>query len=400
MARVKSEKGQATLPFTDRAVSNGGDQHQSNNVHQEADQVAGESPVDQTSTQRRMLRADYRSIKESIAVDKESLMQAHPHTFNSMIGKVDKLHAMVQRPREQIADAEAVLDISSTLLNFIKVAQHKDGVSPAEFISGIIHSFGMADFREQSRGNVNGEQESECHIDWGALGLQATSVLCEAPGICTMLGPMDILPKQRRAPVAQRRRDRPADVTRPEEVEDVDEANRKTETDKNMEAMFKILRTLRSVQLEALVLNRVSFSQTVENIFALSFLVKDGRAEITYGEDGRHLVVPRNAPTAHERAGGKVVNSQFVFRFDFRDWKLMLESLQEGKELMPHRTSSPSGNQIASLTPIRKNSRNRARETPVGLESLADGEGQDDDGDHEEIIVSTVPKRPRSRPYQ
>lgn len=73
------------------------------------------------------------------------------------------------------------------------------------------------------------------------------------------------------------------------QVDDAD-TQKRTNTDGNMSTMFDILRMHRRVRLEHLVLNRSSFAQTVENLFTLSFLVKDGRAEIKVDEKGFHLV--------------------------------------------------------------------------------------------------------------
>ncbi|KAK6164311.1 hypothetical protein DH2020_001175 [Rehmannia glutinosa] len=76
---------------------------------------------------------------------------------------------------------------------------------------------------------------------------------------------------------------------------------------------------------------------TVENLFALSFLVKDGRVRIDVNDNGSQVVVPTNGPSAEEIKSGVARSHQFVFRFDFDDWKLMKTQVPEGEELMPQR---------------------------------------------------------------
>ncbi|KAL6527767.1 hypothetical protein OROMI_029578 [Orobanche minor] len=88
------------------------------------------------------------------------------------------------------------------------------------------------------------------------------------------------------------------------------------------------------------MLNRNSFARTVENLFALSFLIKDGRVRIDFDESGSQIVVPSNGPSAEEIKSGDAKNHQFIFRFDFDDWKLMKTLVPEGEELMPQRDVS------------------------------------------------------------
>ncbi|KAF8403899.1 hypothetical protein HHK36_012005 [Tetracentron sinense] len=287
----------------------------------------------QGTTDRRVIRSRYLAVKNLINDEKEDISRLESDKFKSIISEVENLHQLVQKPREQVADAEALLDIANTLVASVKLYSNEGvSVNPSDFITCLLRDFG-----QQDGGGLC--TENACNsVVWRDIGLAVSHIFRKGPGCCTMLGPMNTELKQRRA-MASRKRARPTESAYPEELGNTG-AEERTDTDKNMSTMFDILRRKRSVKLESLVLNRNSFAQTVENLFALSFLVKDGRAEINVDEKGCHLVSPRNAPAANAIVSGEVSFNHFIFRFDFKDWKLLTDMVLIGEELMPHRIRS------------------------------------------------------------
>ncbi|XP_021282717.1 non-structural maintenance of chromosomes element 4 homolog A-like isoform X1 [Herrania umbratica] len=314
---------------------------------------------------RRTLRSRYLAVKNLIFDERDDMCRADSVKFNSIFNEVESLHLHVQKPREQIADAEALLDITNSLVTSVK-ATNGNGITVVDFVNSLLR-----DFAKQSGQGSSGSsrQGGRTLIDYKKIGIEVSHVFRSSPGCRTMIGPMNTQLKQRRASVC-RKRVRPTENVHPAEVDDIG-TQKRTDTDSNMSTMFDILRKHRRVRLEHLVLNRSSFAQTVENLFTLSFLVKDGRAEIKVDEKGFHLVSPRNAPAARAVASREVVYSHFVFRFDFNDWKLMTNYVEDGQELMPNRDQVDVSSKFHSdtyngqfeatepTTPIRKLSGNR-----------------------------------------
>ncbi|KAB1226694.1 hypothetical protein CJ030_MR1G008457 [Morella rubra] len=311
---------------------------------------------------RRVLRSRYLALKSLISDERDDMTRVDSDKFQSIINEVDKLQNLVQKPREQVADAEALLDITDALLASVK-AHNSEGINSADFVTCLLRDFGKQSRPSGITEDVRGT------IFWKDIGLSVSHVFRRCPGCCTMIGPMNTELKQRKTCV-RRKRVRPTESAHPDGFDDA-VAEERTETDTNMSIMFNILKKNRSVKLENLVLNRNSFAQTVENLFALSFLVKDGRAEITVNEKGCHFVSPRNAPSASAVKSRDAAYRHFVFRLDFNDWKLMTHSVGVGEELMLHRnqdnmSSNPEVDPLSgvsqaavSTTPIWKLCRNR-----------------------------------------
>ncbi|KAK6138369.1 hypothetical protein DH2020_027885 [Rehmannia glutinosa] len=260
----------------ERVADNGGDSDSV--VVEETDELNQENdPV----SKRRDIRSHYREIENRINEGKDEIANGDSDKFMAIMNEVENMHQHVKKPREQIADAEALLGLTRHLTASVKTHTSGD-ITPAE------------------------------------------------------IGPIENKLKQRKL-VVRAKRSRSIRKAQPKELEKAAEVV--TDTDKNMQVMFEILKKEKKVKAENLMLNRNSFAQTVENLFALSFLVKDGRVRIVVDEKGSQVVVPTNGPTAEEIKSGVAKSHQFIFRFDFDNWKLMKTHVPEGEELMPQRDS-------------------------------------------------------------
>lgn len=85
----------------------------------------------------------------------------------------------VQKPREQVADAEALLGLTSTLVSCVK-SQHSEGLTPSDFVFCLIRNFG------QSNRAISTQEDAQNSICWKDIGVDVSHVFSKAPGCCTM----------------------------------------------------------------------------------------------------------------------------------------------------------------------------------------------------------------------
>ena len=118
------------------------------------------------------------------------------------------------------------------------------------------------------------------------------------------------------------------------------------------------LRDTGGVDLRKFVVNPRSFGQTVENLFYVSFLIRDGKVAIEFDEfdlptlstiDPHILVVlyitdtkagPVDAeseqPATDRRKGGPSKH-QAIFSMDMATWKDIIDTFEISEPLIPHR---------------------------------------------------------------
>ncbi|KKY19140.1 putative nuclear protein qri2 nse4 [Phaeomoniella chlamydospora] len=220
------------------------------------------------------------------------------------------------------------------------------------------------------------EDESEDFAyDWSYLGSSACFPYNSRPCVSGfLLGPLSL---QKRARIQSQRRARQpranlADVMRPTQLttEDIEASHETANLTQICDGISKLLRKVQAdgqerveaevdddmtedevlqimqehgvsddggVPLMHFCVNPKSFGQTVENLFYVSFLIKEGAAGINFDSTGLPTLHPHQ-PTAPQEAQVKgVTKNQAVFALDFQTWEDLVHTFGLTESLIPHR---------------------------------------------------------------
>ncbi|XP_059286721.1 non-structural maintenance of chromosomes element 4 homolog B-like [Lycium ferocissimum] len=300
----------------------------------------------QSDSLRRSVRLQYSVIRTIIDEKKCEIGAAGSNKFNVVLSGVDDLYRNVKRPREQVADAEALLGLTNTVVESLELRPNCS-ISPSMFVSWLLKGYGIRKgcSKDATQNLVIGKSQKT--VNWEKIGADASLVFMEGKGCRTMLGVLKIEFKPRKQPlvysgdqkpevycsypneitVYRKKPLRKVYLTRPKLVA-AQTAQDKPDVNKNMSTISELLKEKKSVMLDELFFRRNSFAHTVENLFALSFLVHDGQAAISADETSSCFlckIVPRSS--AHREA----VRHQFILRYDYNDWKMMQGLVPEGE---------------------------------------------------------------------
>lgn len=200
----------------------------------------------------------------------------------------------------------------------------------------------------QEEGQSDGQSRST-RADWARLGRLAGSASGRVPVPSFMLGPLSVEKKERK--IIRHAQDRQrGEQRRPEELQQSDVSHGENDTTKSVMQIEQVLDRItrergKPVNFFEFIVNPESFSQTVENLFYLSFLVRDGRVNIS-DDTGQPLLECCEPPTDEDRQNN-LQKKQLVLDLDIETYRELIDVYNIRKPIIPTRERRIS-NLIAS----------------------------------------------------
>uniref|UniRef100_A0A8W8IWU0 Non-structural maintenance of chromosomes element 4 n=1 Tax=Magallana gigas TaxID=29159 RepID=A0A8W8IWU0_MAGGI len=185
---------------------------------------------------------------------------------------------------------------------------------------------------------------------WINLGKASQKFFMKSPAFHFMAGSFERgepVKKVRRAPDSQRldKENLSDKATVPKQMKSFDESDKSEATTAEVEKLLDLLQKLyrenerNPICYFEFVLHPESFSQTVENMFYTSFLVRDGLANIKLDDEKLPLIEPIQNPE-QEKVRKNLPHKQAVVSLSPQEWKELVEVYKITDPLIPTRVCS------------------------------------------------------------
>ncbi|ORY92260.1 Nse4 C-terminal-domain-containing protein [Syncephalastrum racemosum] len=280
----------------------------------------------QDKAERRAVRKAYRNLISNTEGHRRDFTQTKNKGLQETLLKADDIFSKVRNPTEATLDSRLL-----TLAAEIQTQKARNMrldfqlFSVDEFVTKVA-SFGSGDLEDAFE---------ERELDWKKIGMRSATYGKRAHSMDFMLGPLSVEKKQRKITRSVRLVKNKEDLVQPDKLEGGDLQQQENETSKNVSKIYQILDDHGPVNYLEFITNPESFSQTVENTFYVSFLIRTGVAQID-DSSGQPMLNTCEKPSANELAEG-LSRTQKVINIDMALWKSIIETYGIRTSLIPTR---------------------------------------------------------------
>lgn len=343
----------------------------------------------QDPEQRRRLRATMRDHQRMVEDNRDEIVKPNGMLLDAL-KRQNNLFGKVRQTADAALDSRFLVNASELAGKKLAISMQGNagvGIDLDQFVSKCIyfiktggHVAGQEDAPSVPVGDDE-EDEDPDGLDWALLGRQACFPCNRRPPTTSfLLGPLSV---QKRVSTTQRKarsqRQPLGPATRPQEIQEGDIQQTENSnlsnlvkgirgrlqqhlecgmtgveealdpiaeddvTEEDQAAAFRRFRMAQAPSGEAAVslldfaINPHDFGQTVENLFYVSFLVREGNAKIAKDEHGLPLLLPAQPHGVSDQREKNVQKHQAVFSIDYPTWQMFIEAFDIQEPIIPHR---------------------------------------------------------------
>ncbi|PWN22469.1 hypothetical protein BCV69DRAFT_246606 [Microstroma glucosiphilum] len=304
----------------------------------------------QDAVEKREVRKGYRGLIAEVEDAGGNLGEIKAADLTEMVKRADEFRSKVKAPNEGVLDSRFLIrvsDVGAQMARSMKLNSNAFDID--EYITRVARFIGGAARRSGGHANDD-EDEDVMDLDdddldswnWQRLGTIAAGLTKRAPTMDHLVGALSVQTKERASNRRTNRLERDEEEVRPETLNEGDIQKSENETTKLVQHIAKLLADVgggNGCNLFEFAINPESFSNTVENLFYISFLVRDGKVSIDYEDDGEPIILRSEAPTEEDYAAG-LKKRQVVMELDQATWKNLIKAYDIKHSVIPTRKSA------------------------------------------------------------
>ncbi|KAI0631545.1 Nse4 C-terminal-domain-containing protein [Trametes polyzona] len=297
---------------------------------------------DQDPEETRNIRKQFRSLEQELTGPQEN-NDLSTEEVADKLRRANALFEQVKAINEATKDSNLLVRFSNISAAKARAMKSGSGAFDVDdFVARLITYMGGRKPVSPAGGEDEDESEYDAGapLDWERIARRALAKSRRVPAMDFMLGPLSIEAKKRTVAKRAKLEKNKEDLKKPQEVTEEDITRSENETTKNVANLERILESTGPVNLFKLIVNPNDFGQSVENMFYLSFLIRDGKCAFQIEEEtGEPVVMLCEQPTAEDYEEG-LAKHQIVFEFDMETWRRAIEVFEITKPIIPQRPKS------------------------------------------------------------
>ncbi|KAG8747115.1 nuclear protein [Ceratobasidium sp. 414] len=306
---------------------------------------------DMPEAMKRQVRVEYRQLMEATAENGKDAKRINMAEMEQVLSKANDAFTRVKGPSEAIFDSHLLLNIAAQVSQKAKSLKHDaGGFDDTDFVAQLVTFLGgrRADAQQQQEGSESEEEHDHGQwLAWNKLTSRAMASSRAAPAMDFMLGPLSVEPKKRQATQRAKLDKNQKVEIQPEELVAADLKRSENETSENIKTVYKRLEQCQRINFFKFIINPHSFGQSVENMFYVSFMIRDAKIAFEV-ENDEPIIYACDPPEQAEYATGEISKRQLVMELDVATWKRAIEVFNITESIVPTR------DHLKNLEPVGK----------------------------------------------